>query len=126
MRITGKLVNDTAVQGEKVIIELPAVDKSKIKAGDEVWIRQAVTERKPGDVYFHYLTIKSIDSVVAHFPKQPEPEEYAHQDKDGNPVWEKTIELPLRFSQEYCIDNLIARKINALIDAVEDIARRIK
>ena len=38
-QISGKLVDDTAVQGEGVTIELPQVDKSKIKAGDEVWIR---------------------------------------------------------------------------------------
>ena len=65
-QISGKLVDDTAVQGEEVTIELPQVDKSKIKAGDEVWIKQEVKERMPGDIYFSYPTIKGIDSVVAH------------------------------------------------------------
>ena len=50
-QISGKLVDDTAVQGEKVIIELPAVDLEKIKVGDEIWIRQEVKETKSTVLY---------------------------------------------------------------------------
>ena len=79
-QISGKLLDDTIVRGEEVTIELPPVDLEKIKAGDEVWIRQEVRERKPGDIYFSSPTIKGIDSVVAHFPQQFKSEKLAKKE----------------------------------------------
>ena len=118
-QISGKLVDDTAVQGEGVTIELPQVDKSKIKAGDEVWIR--VTTNK-------YMDFNK-DTLVAHLPQQPKPTALSHQDKDGNPVWEKTkAKLPEKFRSNDIAPDLdqVVSILNALIDVVREMKEGVR
>ena len=148
MRITGRLVNDTAVQGEKVIIELSAVDLEKIKAGDEVWYSGKIIASYPCKTTIDIVKNVSVEFMdcIAHFPKrplplpfqnncalcgkflcmcraqyQPNPPEPSRQDKDGNPVWEKT-KLPEKFKSNDIAPGLdqVISILNALIDVVRE------
>ena len=105
--------------GDVATIELPQVDKSKIKAGDEVWIRVVTNE---------YMDFNK-DTLVAHLPQQPNPPEPSHQDKDGNPVWEKTkAKLPEKFKSNDIAPDLdqVVSILNALIDVVREMKERIR
>ena len=115
MRIAGKLkssifneiTNEVTLTrvGDVATIELPPVDLAKIEPGDEVWVRGKYNQN--GFMIDYGETV----DIIHHIPTPEKPGE---------------AKLPIRFSQEYCIDNLIAKKINALIDVVREIAGRVK
>lgn len=115
MRITGKLIRkfipyDGVSQAE---IELPSVDKAKIKVGDKIWVEAMVDD----DCLYLSPFRVFVEKVIAHFPSPEKPSE------------KKEIELPERFTIEELRDNyfpspVIKLKINTLIDAVREIERR--
>ena len=84
---------------------MPPVDLAKIEPGDEVWVRGKYNQN--GFMIDYGETV----DIIHHIPTPEKPGE---------------AKLPIRFSQEYCIDNLIAKKINALIDVVGEMKERIK
>ena len=115
MQISGEYVRGEVIDGKlvKATIELPPVDIDKIRKGDEVWVRGRWNEN--GYVLGYSPTL----NIIAHFsatPEQLKPEE------------KMTVELPEKYSSFEMAPSLgqILSKINALIDAVAQLAERIK
>ena len=60
---------------------------------------------------------------INEYQQQPKPTASSHQDKDGNPVWEKTkIKLPEKFRSNDIAPGLdqVVSILNALIDVVRE------
>ena len=110
MRITGKLIDDTAVQGEDVTIGLPTVDLDKVRMGDKLLVEVVFDEIFSGLLGHH--------KVVAHFPSTEKPGEAKQE-----------IELPEKLkikSDEYATITNMQTKFNALIDVVREIKERMR
>ena len=128
MQTSGEYVRGKVIDGKlvKATIELPPVDVNKIKNKDTILLRIVLEDEDK--IHKEVLRLMNgaikmrIEDIVAHFPATPE------QPKPGE------IRLPEKISWSMhkallgsdmvlrkCVD-----KINTLIDAVAQLAERIK
>jgi len=78
IRVTGQLVKKGELWNEEVVVELPPIDISKIKEGDEVWVKAKVGRIFGGKVIGLYYTAPnginkkdlavSEEQILVHFP----------------------------------------------------------
>ena len=88
--ISGKVISASyPVMGCRATIIPDKVDVSKIKEGDEVWVKVAFTSRH------------DFPEIVAHFPKQES----------------KPVELPEEVKEGECLTNTLNQLIRYLKDS---------
>ncbi len=116
----GNLLNSIS-ENDKFTIELPPVDVSKIKNKDTILLRIVLDDEDK--IHKEVLSLMNgaikmhIEDIVAHFPatsEQPKTEE------------KKKVKLPEKFHPDTMVPDSIAEKINTLIDAVAQLAERVK
>ena len=118
MHISEKLISISSKEGisvsypvykdNQLLNRIEKVDLDKIRKGDKLWVETTFDDSFPMGLPLH--------KIIAHFPQQPKPEE------------KKKVELPEKFGLNDAIPSLdqVASKLNTLIDAVAQLAERIK
>lgn len=96
-------------------IELSAVDKSKIKVGDKVWVEQTIYPMEEQTLE----SIKKYKNVIAHFPTEEKKAELLKKLK--MPIWLEDKEYSI--SRELFI--MIQDAINQLTDVVKGLKDKV-
>lgn len=113
VRVEGE-IKSSDLESCKGIVELPPVDISKIKTGDEVWVRCKICQMdKDGS----FMTTDK-DFVIAHIP----------QVKDTSSEPKVKVELPEKIGKVGDVFTLMERfqeAINQLIDKIAELEMRI-
>lgn len=113
-QISGKLVNMFSDNIAK--IELPPVNLSDIREGDEVWVKGVYKKTKGGNELIYFgkngeseWVIKDNVDIIAHFPKATPEEKPAelpselHLNPDGKNHWmflQDTLNQLIRYVKE--------------------------